>query len=145
MDTLLIRQIKNRDFTVSHKFTPGGVFQEGARWAACFFLTKKNQLNIFHIKKTDSHWNILRIQVRANSQTKGLERGWKKRARLWASRARHALLISLLFLRKKPTVLQSKNRCDVKFNLKPIYWVIIQYPQTIYLEKDVTSTFGDFR
>ena len=31
VDTLLIRQIENRDFTMSHKFTPAGVFQEGAR------------------------------------------------------------------------------------------------------------------
>ena len=63
---------------------------------------------------------FLRIQVRASSQTKGLERGWKQRARLGrdaknfslashalrASEARvrllrHALPISLLILRKK--------------------------------------------
>ena len=67
---------------------------------------------------------FLRIQVRVSSQTKGLERGWKQRARLgrdaknnffhsWGSRVarvrllRHALPISLLILRKKPTVLQS--------------------------------------
>ena len=31
---------------------------------------------------------ILRIQVRANSQTKGLERGWKQRARLLGRFAR---------------------------------------------------------
>ena len=54
---------------------------------------------------------FLRIQVHASSQTKGLERGWKQRAR--GSRVsrirllRHALPISLLILRKKPTVLQS--------------------------------------
>ena len=76
---------------------------------------------------------FLRIQVRANSQTKGLERGWKQRARLgrdaentvfssrltrrtgtWDSRAsralrllRHVLVISLLILKKIPAVLQS--------------------------------------
>ena len=64
---------------------------------------------------------VLRIQVRASSQTKGLERGWKQRARLFflASHGvrlarfasirplRYALPISLLILRKKPTVLKS--------------------------------------
>ena len=72
---------------------------------------------------------FLRIQVRASSQTKGRERGWKQRARLWRDGfflsphtpyrrvrlarfarvrlLRHALPISLLILRKKPTVLQS--------------------------------------
>ena len=54
---------------------------------------------------------FLRIQVRASSQTKGLERGWKQRARMEKdarltrprfSRVRltHALQISLLILRK---------------------------------------------
>ena len=70
---------------------------------------------------------FLRIQVHASSQTKGLERGWKQRARLGrdaknisslAGRVRlarfarvrllrNALPISLLIFRKKPTVLQS--------------------------------------
>ena len=70
---------------------------------------------------------FLRIQVRASSQTKGLERGWKQWPRLgrdakvffplasYAHRACDAcvlracktLPISLLILRKKPTVLQS--------------------------------------
>ena len=66
---------------------------------------------------------ILRIQVRASSQTKGLERGWKRRVRLGRDvfflsphtpygrvrlarfarvrLLRHALPISLLILRKK--------------------------------------------
>ena len=71
---------------------------------------------------------FLRIQVGANNETKGLERGWNRRVRLrsfflsphtpyrrvrlarfacvrlW----RHALPISLLILRKKLTVLQSR-------------------------------------
>ena len=58
---------------------------------------------------------FLRIQVRASSQTKGLERGWKQRARLGKDAkntvffSRHALRISLLILRKKNlTVLQSR-------------------------------------
>ena len=76
---------------------------------------------------------FLRIQVRASSQTKGLERSWKQRARLGRDAKntvfflsphtpygrvrlarfarvrllRHALPISWLILRKKPTVLQS--------------------------------------
>ena len=66
------------------------------------------------------------IQVRASSQTKGLERVSKQRARLFSlashalqackARARRArktltprLPISLLILRKKPTVLQSNS------------------------------------
>ena len=69
---------------------------------------------------------FLRIQVRASNQTKGRERGWKQRARLGRDaknmvffvrlarfgRVRllhHALPISLLILRKKPTVLQSRK------------------------------------
>ena len=77
---------------------------------------------------------FLRIQVRASSQTKGLERGWKQRARPGerhffslasharsrASRVRllrHALPISLLTLRKRPTVLQSKAKTIIK------YWI----------------------
>ena len=63
---------------------------------------------------------FLRSQVSASSQTKGLERGWKRRVRLGRDVGRvrlallarvrllrHALTISLLILRKKPTVLQS--------------------------------------
>ena len=68
---------------------------------------------------------FLLIQVRASSQTKGLEWGWKQKARLGRDakntvfflsphtpRARktltpHALPISLLILMKEPTVLQS--------------------------------------
>ena len=79
--------------------------------------------------KTESETVFLRIQVRASSQTTGPVRDWKQRARLGrdaknifyslashalracearALRARkHALPISLLILRKKPTVLQS--------------------------------------
>ena len=64
---------------------------------------------------------FLRIQVRASSQTKGLERSWKQRARLGRVRLarfarvrllRHALLISWLILRKKPTVLQSTRHLN---------------------------------
>ena len=55
---------------------------------------------------------FLRIQVRASSQTKGLERGWKQRSRR-VGRARlvlnYATLYRLLILRKKPTVLRSKR------------------------------------
>ena len=58
---------------------------------------------------------ILRIQERASSQTKGLEWGWKQRARLgrdatgvWGSRATLYRFL-LLILRKKPTVLQSTH------------------------------------
>ena len=56
---------------------------------------------------------FLRIQVRASSQTKGLERGREQTFfplashALRACEARHALPISLLILRRKPTVLQS--------------------------------------
>ena len=63
---------------------------------------------------------ILRTQVRASSQTESLERGWKQRARLGRDAKntffllsphtpvlRHALPISFLILRKKPTVLPS--------------------------------------
>ena len=58
----------------------------------------------------------MRIQVRASSQTKGLktesetgERGWRVRLARFARvrPSRHPLPISLLILRKKPTVLQS--------------------------------------
>ena len=55
---------------------------------------------------------FFRIQVRASSQTKGLERGWKQRSRR-VGRARlvlnYATLYRLLILRKKPTVLRSKR------------------------------------
>ena len=66
---------------------------------------------------------FLRMQVRASSQTKGLERSWKQRARLQYERVRlerfarvrllrHALPISWLILRKKPTVLQSTRHLN---------------------------------
>ena len=69
---------------------------------------------------------FLRIQVRASSQTKGLERSWKQRARLGRDAngrvrlarfarvrlLRHALPISWLILRKKPTVLQSTRHLN---------------------------------
>ena len=59
-----------------------------------------------------------RIQVRASSQTKGLERGWtygRVRLARFARRRllRHASPISLLILRKKPTVLQSSFTLDL--------------------------------
>ena len=51
------------------------------------------------------------IQVRASSRTKGLEQGWN--TGVWGSRLLHlALPISLLILRKKPTVLQSNQTLD---------------------------------
>ena len=61
---------------------------------------------------------FLRIQVRASSQTKGLERGWTygrvRLARFARLRLlRHASPISLLILRKKPTVLQSSFTLDL--------------------------------
>ena len=77
---------------------------------------------------------FLRIQVLASSQTKGLERGRKQRARLGRDAKiffngrvrlarfarvrllRHALRISLLILRKKSTVLQSKA-CEARSSL----------------------------
>ena len=57
----------------------------------------------------------MRIQVRASSQTKGVEQGWNNDGRVRLARfaraglLRHALPISLLILRKKPTVLQSRG------------------------------------
>ena len=48
---------------------------------------------------------FLRIQVRTSSHTKGLERSRKQRAR---PEERTLFPISLLILRKKPTVLQSR-------------------------------------
>ena len=69
-------------------------------------------------RQTTKQSAFSRIQVRASSQTKGLERGWTYgRVRL-ARFARlrllsHASPISLLILRKKPTVLQSSFTLDL--------------------------------
>ena len=49
----------------------------------------------------------MHFQVRANSQTKGLERGWKQGAILGRDASHSYATISLLILRKKTTVLQS--------------------------------------
>ena len=69
-------------------------------------------------RQTAKQSAFLRIQVRASSQTKGLERGWTygrvrlaRFARL--KLLRHASPISLLILRKKPTVLQSSFTLDL--------------------------------
>ena len=65
---------------------------------------------------------FLRIQVRASSQTKGLERGWKQRSRR-VGRARlvlnYATLYRLLILRKKPTVLRSKRISKIQDSRVP--------------------------
>ena len=65
---------------------------------------------------------FFRIQVRASSQTKGLERGWKQRSRR-VGRARlvlnYAALYRLLILRKKPTVLQSKRISKIQDSRVP--------------------------
>ena len=100
------------------------------REKGCRLTVRKNK-----ILKTAKQSVFLRIHVRASSQTKGLERGWKQRARLGRDAKntvfflsphtpygrvrlarfarvrllRHALPISLLILRKKTTVLQSKD------------------------------------
>ena len=68
-------------------------------------------LELLHSVYTAKQFIFFSIQVCANSQTKGLERGWKQRVRLGrdaknslASHARllrHALPISILILRKK--------------------------------------------
>ena len=69
-------------------------------------------------RQTAKQSAFLRIQVRASSQTKGLEGGWTygrvrlpRFARLRL--LRHASPISLLILRKKPTVLQSSFTLDL--------------------------------
>ena len=69
-------------------------------------------------RQTAKQSAFLRIQVRASSQTKGLERGWtygRVRLARFARRRllRHASPISLLILRKKPTVLQSSFTLDL--------------------------------
>ena len=60
---------------------------------------------------------ILRTEVRASSQAKGLERGWKRRARLgrdgFFSLASHA---QRSILRKTPTVLQSMVQVAFSFH-----------------------------
>ena len=65
---------------------------------------------------------FLRIQVRASSQTKGLERGWKQRSRR-VGRARlvlnYATLYRLPILRKKPTVLRSKRISKIQDSRVP--------------------------
>ena len=93
--------------------------------------TKSFVIRVYSIVRYDEDCKqsvFLRIQVRASSQTKGLERGCKQRARLGRDAKnfflsphtpvgrvrlarfarvrllRHALPISLLILRKKPTV-----------------------------------------
>ena len=78
---------------------------------------------VSHAPRLQNSPYFLRIQVRASSQTKGLERSWKQRARLQYERVRlarfarvrllrHALPISWLILRKKPTVLQSTRHLN---------------------------------
>ena len=89
--------------------------------------TKSFVIRVYSIVRYDEDCKqsvFLRIQVRASSQTKGLERGCKQRARLGRDAKnfflspqtpygrvrllRHALPISLLILEEKnPTVLQS--------------------------------------
>ena len=81
---------------------------------------------------------FLLFQVRESSQTKGLERGWKQRARLGRLIC-HALLISLVILRKKPTVLQSKGRlnaarvwklyigADLGWTIRKIIWGFLSH------------------
>ena len=76
-------------------------------------------------RQTAKQSAFLRIQVRASSQTKGLERGWKQRARLGrdvcearALRARKTLTPRFTdfftdFEKKKPTVLQSSFTLDL--------------------------------
>ena len=155
---------------MSDKFTPGGVFQKGARWAACFFLLKKLNifLNLIYIKNLVTLKYLLSSGLLANAVL--WKRKWirlqnspyfcvfkfartvnqkvwneaEKREQDCEPCARVTLYRFLYrFWEKKPTVLQSKNRCDVKFNLKPAYWVIIQYPQAIvkrrYIHVLVTS------
>ena len=70
----------------------------------------------------------MRIQVGASSQKKGLERGWKQRvsagrdgceARVLRMRKTPTLPISLLILRKKPTVLQSSVNKEAE---NSFYW-----------------------
>ena len=83
---------------------------------ACVFLFWVVKLHVS--RQTAKQSAFLRIQVRASSQTKGLEGGWTygrvrlpRFARLRL--LRHASPISLLILRKKPTVLQSSFTLDL--------------------------------
>ena len=71
-------------------------------------------------RQTAKQSAFLRIQVRASSQTKGLERGWKQRERLGreARFARKTLTPRFTdfftdFEKKKPTVLQSSFTLDL--------------------------------
>ena len=77
---------------------------------------------------------ILRIQVRANSQTKSLERGWKQRARLlgriarvWHSRyAKPILRKNRLFC----SLLSVMNSC--RFTPEDSNWVFMQVIKTYH-------------
>ena len=59
---------------------------------------------------------FLRIQVGASRQTKGLKRGWKRRARLGRDRERLALFARVRFLSYAKTILRKKNPTVLQSN-----------------------------